>query len=124
MLLMVNGETIWANSLARLKSILRENTLSEFTIAEPAAGTNTLTDLSSGRSLDVLRDFDAGEPAPKTRDGYPYITNLITRANSKLLVAQYHVDLHGGEECRERAFVFDGDKITTISKTRRACTRY
>lgn len=118
----------WRDNLGKLVGPPEVNFAGKYFIGVHSCGTGcryyTLTDLSSGRSLDVLRDFDAGEPAPKTRDGYPYITNLITRANSKLLVAQYHVDLHGGEECRERAFVFDGDKITTISKTRRACTRY
>jgi hypothetical protein len=48
----------------------------------------------------------------------------VTRANSKLLVAQYHVELPHGEECRERAFVLDGEKITPIINTRRRCTQY
>jgi hypothetical protein len=39
MWLMVNGETIWTESLPRLKSILQEDTLLQFTVVEPAAGT-------------------------------------------------------------------------------------
>ena len=122
----VDGE--WRDNLGKLADPPEVNFAGKYFIAVHSCGTGcryyTLTDLSSGLGLDLLRDFDAREPPPKTREGYPYVTDLITRANSKLLVAQYHVDLHGGEECRERAFVLDGDRITAISKTRRACTRY
>ena len=118
----------WKDNLGKLVGPPEVNFAGKYFIALHSCGTGcryyTLTDLSSGRSLDVLRGFDAGEAAPKTRDGHPYTTSLVTRANSKLLVAQYQVDLDGGEECRERAFVFDGDRIKPISKTRRACTRY
>ena len=118
----------WRDHLGKLVDPPEVNFAGKYFIAVHSCGTGcryyTLTDLSSGRDLDLLRDFDAGERAPKTRDGYPSVTDLITRANSKLLVAQYHVDLHGGEECRERAFVFDGNKITPITKTRRTCTQY
>lgn len=118
----------WRDNLGKLVDLPEVNFAGKYFIAVHSCGTGcwyyTLTDLSSGLDLDLLRNFEAGEPAPKTRDGYPYVTDLISRANSKLLVAQYHVDLHGGEECRERAFVLDGDKITAISKTRRTCTRY
>ena len=84
----------------------------------------TMTDLSSGRELSLLSDFGAAEPPPKTREGYPYVTDLVTRANSKLLVAQYRIDSPRGEECRERAFVFDADKLTPTAGTRRTCTQY
>ena len=84
----------------------------------------TMTDLSSGRELNLLNPFGAAEPPSKTRDGYPYLADLITRANSKMLVAQYHVELRGAEECRERTFVFDGDKLTPITGTRRTCSQY
>lgn len=86
-----------------------------------------MTDLSSGRERNLLNGFAAAEPAPKTREGYLYVTDLVTRPNSKLLVAQYRIDSPRGEECRERAFVFDGNKITPITGTRRTCatlTRY
>jgi hypothetical protein len=83
-----------------------------------------MTDLSSGRELNLLKDFDAAEPPPKTREEYPYVTDLVTRANSKLVVAQYRIDSPHGEECRERAFVFDGDKLTPATGTRRTCTQY
>jgi len=81
-----------------------------------------MTDLSSGRELELLKDFAAGEPTPKTRDGYPYITDLETRANSKLLVAHYLIQAPHGDDCRERAFVLNNGKITPVTGTRRtAC---
>ena len=83
-----------------------------------------MTDLSSGRELDLLKDFGAAEPPPTTREGYPYVTDLVTRANSKLLVAQFRVDSPRGEECRERAFILKGEKITPVTNTRRSCTNY
>ena len=83
-----------------------------------------MTDLSSGRELDLLKDFGAADPPPTTREIYPYITDLLTRANSRLLVAQFHVDTPRGEECRERAFILEGEKITPITNTRRSCTKY
>ena len=83
-----------------------------------------MTDLSSGKELDLLKDFDAAEPPPTTREGYPYITDLLTRANSRLLVAQFRVESSRGEECRERAFILEGEKITPVTNTRRSCTKY
>ena len=84
-----------------------------------------MTDLSSGHELNLLEDFDsAGEPPPKTRDGYEYVTDLVTRANSKMFVAQYRIFVPHGEECRERTFIFDGGKIAPITGTRRTCTQY
>ena len=84
----------------------------------------TLTDLSSGRELDLLKDFGAAEPPPTTREGNPYVTDLVTRPNSKLLVAQFRIDSPRGEECRERAFILEGEKITAVTNTRRSCTNY
>lgn len=83
-----------------------------------------MTDLSDGRELDLLKNFGSSEPPPKTREGYPYVTDVVTRPNSKLLVAQYRIESPGGEECRERAFIFDGDKLTPITGTRRTCSQY
>jgi len=83
-----------------------------------------MTDLSSGKELDLLKDFGAAEPPPKTREGYPYVTDLLTRANSRLFVAQFRVESSRGEECRERAFILRGEKITPVTNTRRSCTKY
>jgi hypothetical protein len=118
----------WRDNLGKLVDPPEVNFAGKYFVVVHSCGTGcryyTMTDLSSGRALDLLKDFGAAEPAPKTRDGYPYVTDLITRANSKLLVAQYHVELGSGEECRERAFVFDGEKITPVTNTQRTCTNF
>src|SRR5215217_1430253 len=123
----INGDE-WRDSLGKLVGPPEVNFAGKYFVAVHSCGTRcryyTMNDLSSGRALDLLKDFDATEPWPKTRDGYPYLTDLITRPNSKLLVGQYHVELRDGEECRERAFVFDGEKSTPVNNTRRTCTKY
>jgi len=83
-----------------------------------------MTDLSSGRELELLEKFSSAEPAPTTREGYPYITDLVTRPNSKLLVAQFIVQSPTGEQCRERAFVFEAGKLTPVTNTRGSCSKF
>ena len=122
------GGDEWRDNLGKLVDPPEVNFAGKYFVVVHSCGTGcryyTMNDLSSGRALDLLKDFGAAEPPPKTRDGYPYVTDLITRANSKLLVAQYHVELPNGEECRERSFVLDGEKLTPIVNTRRTCTQY
>ena len=118
----------WRDKSGKLVDPPEVNFAGKYFVAVHSCGTGcryyTMTDLSSGRELDVLKDFDAAEPPPKTLEGYPYVTDLVTRANSKMLVAQYRVDSPVGEECRERAFVLDGDKLTPLSGTRRKCSEF
>ena len=120
------GTDEWRDELDKLVAAPEVNFAGKYFVSVHSCGTGcryyTMTDLSSGRELKLLKDFDAGEPSPKTREGYPYVTDLLTRANSKLLVAQYHVDSSRGEECRERAFIFEDEKITPLTNTRRTCT--
>jgi hypothetical protein len=123
----VDGDE-WRDKLGKLVDPPEVNFAGKYFIAVHGCGSGcryyTMTDLSSGRGLDLLKTFDATETPPKTHDGYPYVTDLISRANSKLLVAQYHVELRSGQECRERAFVMDGEKITAITNARQACIQY
>jgi hypothetical protein len=118
----------WRDELGKLVEPPEINFAGRYFVSVHSCGTGcryyTLTDLSSGRELDLLKDFGAAEPPPTTREGYPYVTDLVTRANSKLLVAQFRVDSPRGEECRERAFILDGEKITPVTNTRRICTNY
>jgi hypothetical protein len=118
----------WRDKAGKLVDSPQINFAGKYSVSLHSCGTRcryyTMTDLSSGRELDLLKDFSAAEPPPTTRDGLPYVTDLVTRADSKLLVAQYRIDSTRGEECRERAFVFDGGKLTPISGTRRSCTNY
>lgn len=119
----------WRDNLDKLVEPPEINFAGKYFIADHSCGTGcryyTMTDLSSGRDLNVLKEFAAAEPPPKTRDGYKYITDLIIRASSKMLVAQYHVELRGrNEECRERTFIFERERLAAISKIRRTCTRF
>ena len=85
----------------------------------------TLTDLSSGRDLGVMDIFTTAEPRPKTLDGHDYLTELFTRPGSRMLVAQYHVELSPDrEECRERVFLFENGRLRPITKTRRGCREF
>ena len=122
------GSDEWRDNIGKLVEPPEINFAGKYFVAVHSCGTGcryyTMTDLSSGRELNLLNDFGAAEPPPKTREGYPYVTDLVTRANSKLLVAQYRIDSPRGEECRERAFVFDGTKLTATTGTRHTCTQY
>jgi hypothetical protein len=53
----------------------------------------TLSDLASGSESNALDMFSNDESRPqKTSDGRLYITNLISRPTSSMLVAQYHIE--------------------------------
>lgn len=118
----------WRDELGKLVDPPEVNFAGKYYVSVHSCGTGcryyTMTDLSSAREFELLRDFGTAEPPPKTREGYPYVTDLVTRANSKLLVAQFRVESPGGVECRERAFVLEGEKITPVTNTRRTCTQY
>jgi hypothetical protein len=118
----------WRDEVGKLVAPPEINFAGKYFVALHSCGTGcrhyTMTDLSSGKELDLLKDFGAAESPPKTRDGHPYITDLLTRANSRLLVAQFRVESPRGEECRERAFILEGVKITPVTNTRRSCTKY
>jgi len=118
----------WRDELGKLVESPQINFAGKYFVAVHSCGSGcryyTMTDLSSGRELDLLKGFSAAEPSRTTRDGHSYFTDLVTRATSKLLVAQFHIDLPRGEECRERAFILEGEKITPVTNTRRSCTKY
>src|SRR5215813_1509046 len=112
----------WRDKLDKLVEPPEVIFAGKYFVSDHSCGTEcryyTMTDLSSGQDLKLLNEFGAAEPPPKTRDGYTYLTDLVTRANSKLLVAQYRIDSPTGEECRERAFVLDRNKLTPTTGTR------
>ena len=118
----------WRDELGKLVETPEINFAGKYFVSVHSCGTGcryySITDLSSGRELNLLKDFGAAEPQPTTREGYPYVTELVTRANSKLIVAQFRIDSPRGEECRERAFILEGEKTTPLTNTRRSCTNY
>ena len=118
----------WRDDQSKLVEPLEINFSGKYFLSVHSCGTGCryyrMTDLSSGHELDLLKVFDSGEPSLKTREGFTYVTDLMTRPNSRLLVAQYRIDSPRGEECRERAFVFNATKLTPITGTRKSCTQY
>ena len=123
------GSGEWRDDLGKLVDDPEVNFAGRYFICVHSCGTGcryyTLTDLSSGRDLDLLEMFATAEPTPKTRDGRDYLTELFSHPDSRMLVAQYHIGLYQGEgECRERVFLFDGGKLKPITGTRRGCREF
>jgi hypothetical protein len=75
------GGDEWRDHLGKIVDPPEINFAGKYFIAGHSCGTGcrfyTLTDLSSGRDLDVLTEFTTAEPPPKTRDGHLYITILL-----------------------------------------------
>lgn len=54
----------------------------------------TLIDLTSGADLSsVVEMFGSMDPPSRTSDGFIYVTDLLSRPDSRLLVAQYILDV-------------------------------
>jgi hypothetical protein len=116
----------WRDQTGRRVGSPRINFAGKYYLAAHGCGTGclyyTLTDLSSGRDINMLDMFSTMEPPPKTRDGRIYFTELFARPNSKMLVARYTI-MPGPEleaECRERSFLFEDGRVKPISGARRA----
>lgn len=120
--------TEWRNEMGKLVEPPVPNFAGKYNITLNSCGTGcryyTLTDLSTGKSLPTLAPFAAAEPPPKTKDGYAYITDLIGRAESYMLVAQAQVEAPKGVECRERIFKFQGQALKPITNTKVGCTKF
>ena len=116
----------WRDKLEKLVEPPEINFAGKYFIAVHSCGTGcryyTLTDLSSDSDLNLLESFTTAEPVPKTRDGHEYMTELFSRPNSRMLVAQYDVDVRREKhQCRERVFLFKDKKLEPITKTRHGC---
>ena len=76
-----------------------------------------LADLTTGSNISHIAMFDSGEPAPRTKDGQTYITMLYYRPDSRLLIAEYHLNLDDpkrAESCRQRYYVLENGKLRAI----------
>jgi len=123
------SESDWRDEMGKRVDPPEVNFAGKYFVAAHSCGTGcryyTLTDLSSGRELDLLDRFTTSEPPPKTLDGHEYLTILHFRPDSKMLVAQYHIDtLTAHEQCRERAFLLMNRKLSSITKTARSCSKF
>ncbi len=97
------------------------NCAGKYFIAVHSLGTGaryySLTDLSSGLDLDLLDRFTTGEERLKTQDGRGYLTILYGQPDSKMIVAQYHIDNRDrDEECKEQSFLLENEKLTPITE--------
>jgi len=116
--------TEWRDNVNKLVEPPEINYAGKYFVTVHSCGTDcryyTMTDLSSGRELALLKDFSSGDRPAKTRDGYLYIADLESRGNSKMLVAHYLIRTPRGEVCRERAFVLNNGRLTPVTGTRRS----
>ena len=71
------GNNEWRDDLGKLVEAPEVNFAGKYFVSAHSCGTScrryTMSDLSSGRELGILKAFDAAEPAPKTREGHPYV---------------------------------------------------
>lgn len=84
-----------------------------------------MTNLYTGVNIPEIDMFDAGDPLPNTKDGHPYLTMLYYKPDSRLLIAEYHLDFDDPdkpETCRQRYLVLENGKLRPISKTFQFCT--
>jgi len=119
----------WRNENGKLIEAPRVNFAGKYGIILHSCGTGcryyTLTDLSTGRDLNALNVFASTEPQPTTKEGFTYVTDLVGRSGSNMLVAQYQVDTKAAEpECRERVFLFENEKLRPITNTRTGCSSF
>lgn len=118
----------WRNQYGKRVDGPEINFSGKYNIMLESCGTGcryyTLTDLSTAQTLPVLSPFDSVEPAPTTKEGFTYITELLSRPESRMLVAQYDVANPKGNECRERIFLFDGTSLKPITSTKFGCTKF
>lgn len=119
----------WRNENGKLIEPPKVNFAGKYTIILNSCGAGcryyTLTDLSTGRDLTTLSVFAAAEPPPTTKEGFTYVTDLVGRATSNMLVAQYQVETKtAGIECRERVFVFESEKLRPVTNTKKGCSSF
>jgi len=120
------AERLWTDEHGKRVEAPVINFAGKYFIAAHSCGTGcryyTMTDLSTGGESRLLEGFATAEPAPKTRDGREYLTVLFGRSGSRMLIVQYHIDFgKEKEECRERVFLLEKDRLKPITGTRRGC---
>lgn len=116
----------WRDNMGKLVAPPAVNFAGKYYIGTHSCGSGciyyTLSDLTTGADSNALNIFSSdGEHPQKTSDGRTYITSLVSQPDSKMLIAQYHIDPNATakEECRERIFSLsdDGKQVRAITKT-------
>lgn len=102
--ILYNRQDGWRDSLGKLVESPTVNFSGKYFATVHSCGTGcryyTVTDLTTGKELDMLRGFGAGEEPPTTKDGLEYRETLYFLPNSRLLIAQYEVYKSDKTECR------------------------
>jgi hypothetical protein len=105
------------------------NFAGEYYLSKHGCGTGCftyeLTNLKTGVNVPDIYMFSGGEFLLKTKDGHPYLTELYHMPDSRLLIAEYHLDFddpNKTETCRQRYFVLKNGKLRPISRTFLFCT--
>ncbi|WP_245616628.1 hypothetical protein [Paraburkholderia acidipaludis] len=122
----------WRDDMGKLVAPLEINFAGKYYIGLHSCGAGcryyTLSDLSSGTDSSTLDIFsNADGHSQKISDSHEYTSTLVSRANSKMLIAQYHIEQTTTlpEECRERIFVLSDDtkSIKPITDTIKFCQK-
>jgi hypothetical protein len=126
----VKSGDVWRDDMGKEVSPPKVNLAGRYYVGVHSCGTEcryfTLSDLTTGNDSKALDIFSSdGEHPPKTKDGRTYVTVLVTRPDSRMLVAQYHIEKSESkpEECHERVFLLgeDGKGVTPITATINQC---
>ncbi len=119
----------WRDDLGNLVAPPAVGFAGEYYLPVQSCGTGcrfySLINLRSGNDVPDISIFDSGDPLPKTKDGHPYLTELFYRPDSRLLIAEYHLNFEAPnkkESCRQRYFVLEDGKLRPLSKTFLFCT--
>ena len=118
----------WRDDLGKMASEPHVNFAGVYYLSAHSCGTGcryySLTDLRTGKELEILGGFASAEPPPRTRGGHTYISILHSRADSTLLVVQYLVQKPNAVECRERSFVLSAARLRPVTPTLYECREF
>jgi hypothetical protein len=125
----LDKEGAWRDALEKWVAPPEVSFAGEYYLAGHSCGAGCryyqLENLRTGTDLPAISIFNGAEPLPVTKDGHPYLTMLYARPDSRLLIAEYHLDFDDPEKtetCRQRYFVLEDGKLRPISKTFPFCT--
>ncbi|MCM2546270.1 hypothetical protein [Burkholderia glumae] len=104
----------WRDDQGKLVDNPHINFAGKYFVGRHSCGTEcvyfSLSDLTTGKDSNALDMFSSGSDTPsRTRDGRRYLTEIITKPDSRMLIARYHISASSTlpEECKEKEFLLD-----------------